>query len=214
MVEILHKINTAAFYEGDKEMSEHAWQHNLVAYLESVIKWLYYKEGWFVTGNLDIFSEKISHPIAPDVLFFKGVALTSQEIAELSSWQIELPDRPPPTVVIEISSKSTGKGDFEEKPEIYRVLGVKEYFAFDPKTYWGKKQKDRLLGWRYNDCAITELKPDADGRVWSEELNSWLVADGLYLRLYDMDTNLRLTKEENLILRLQEKGFDLSEFGL
>jgi Uma2 family endonuclease len=214
MVEVLQKLDTSAFYEGDKEMSEHAWQHSLVSYLESVLKWLYYKEGWFVTGNLDIFSEKITHPIAPDVIFFKGVVLTEQEIGELGSWRIELPHRPPPTVVFEIASKGTWKEDIEQKPEIYRTIGAKEYFAFDPKRYWGRKKQARLKGWSYEGNIATEIEPDEQGRFWSKELDSYLVAEGQHLRLYDANTNLRLTKDEGIVARLRQKGIDLSDLGL
>jgi hypothetical protein len=48
MSQVLHKLDTSAFYEGDKNMVEHARQHFLVRYLESVLRWLYFKEGWFV----------------------------------------------------------------------------------------------------------------------------------------------------------------------
>jgi hypothetical protein len=47
--------------------------------LESVLRWYYLKENWFVTGNLDIYNDKITHPVAPDVLFFKDVTLTEAE---------------------------------------------------------------------------------------------------------------------------------------
>jgi hypothetical protein len=36
-------------------------------------------------------------------------------------------------VVIEITSKSTRKRDEEEKPPIYRDMGVQEYFQYDPR---------------------------------------------------------------------------------
>jgi Uma2 family endonuclease len=132
----------------------------------------------------------------------------------LSQWKIELPHRPPPTVVFEIGSKSTGKADIEQKPIIYQALGVKEYFAFDPKTYWGRKQKHRLLGWRYSETKTEELEPDENGRIWSIELASWVVAEGRDLHLYDVDGKMRLTKAEAILLKLQEKGISLTDLGL
>jgi hypothetical protein len=35
-----------------------------------------------------------------------------------------------------------------------------------------------------------------DGRLWGTKLDSWLVPDGPYLRLYDRDGQMRLTGEE------------------
>jgi Uma2 family endonuclease len=198
MVEIAQKIDTSAFWESELNMVEHARQHSLVGYLEQVLRWFYYKEKWFVTGNLDVLNDKITHPVAPDVMLFKGAVLTEAEIDDLSRWVIQLPHRPPPTVIIEIGSKETGKADVDEKPAIYRVLGAKEYFAFDPKKYWGKRKKHRLLGWRYSETGTVELYPDEYGRIWSEELQSWLVIEVSYLRLYDAEGNMRLTKDEAL----------------
>ncbi len=35
-----------------------------------------------------------------------------------------------------------------------------------------------------------------EGWLWSEQLDSWLVPDGSYLRLYDREGQIRLTGEE------------------
>ncbi|MEI7554232.1 hypothetical protein, partial [Candidatus Chlorohelix sp.] len=40
------------------------------------------------------------------------------------------------------------------------------------------------------------IEPDEQGRMWSEELESWLIEDGGYLRLYDHTGAMRLTKGE------------------
>jgi Uma2 family endonuclease len=222
MSQVLQKLDTSAFYEGDQPMVEHARQHFLIEYLESVIRWLYFKENWFVVGNLELDSEKITNPISPDIMFFKGVTLTEAEIDDLSLWRIELPQRPPPTVVFEIGSKSTGPTDIREKPEIYRVLGVKEYFAFDPKTYWGKKQPVRLKGWRYENEVATEIQPDQQGRLWSAELDSFIGREGSQLFLYDQTNKMRLTEKEGektqerdrIFNKLRAQGINPEDLGL
>jgi len=79
------------------------------------------------------------------------------------------------------------------------LMGVKEYFAYDPNEprIYPKRIGKRLLGWRYGtDKQAVTIKPDEQGRMWSEELESWLVADGGYLRLYDRAGAMRLTKGE------------------
>ena len=109
--------------------------------------------------------------------------------------------RPAPSVVFEISSKETWAEDLKLKPEEYRQMGVKEYFAYDPNvpTLWTEKRKKtelRLKGWRYEGGEITELSLNADGWLWSEALDSFLGPDTEMLRLYDKDKKLRLTKAE------------------
>jgi hypothetical protein len=43
---------------------------------------------------------------------------------------------------------------------------------------------------------MREMPLRPDGSLWSIHLNSFLVPDGKYLRLYDQGRNMRLTKEE------------------
>ena len=43
---------------------------------------------------------------------------------------------------------------------------------------------------------MRELSAGRDGRIWSFHLESWLVPEGEYLRLYDNQDNLRLNVGE------------------
>lgn len=181
-----------------EEMPESQPQIDLSDYLRDLLKYLYLVAGWFVTGNLAVFPPTKNYPftyLAPDVALFKGVKVSEQEKARLNSWLMRKPNRPAPTVVFEISSKETWQQDLEAKPEHYQLLGVKEYFAYDPQGYW-QNATTQLRGWRYTNGVTEELKVDKRGWLWSEELESYLVPDGVYLRLYDQDLKRRLTKDE------------------
>ena len=111
-------------------------------------------------------------------------------------------DGPPPRVVFEIASKDTWRQDLEEKPAKYALMGIKEYFVYDPnsRSFWtGQWRKhNRLIGWRRNPASgqYELLVKDAAGRLWSEELASWLVVEGEGLRLYNAEGQLRLTEAE------------------
>ena len=173
-------------------------QMNLFIYLLDVLRWLYRKESWLVAGNINIYASPnlLEYPLAPDVAVFK-VRLTEQE-QQLRSWKMLEANRPAPSVVFEIGSESTFLDDIRTKPDKYGKLGVREYFAYDPHEprLW-RKYGGRLLGWRYTDEGeAAPIEPDEQGRIWSEELESWLVADGGYLRLYDRAGAMRLTKGE------------------
>ncbi|MEI7556732.1 hypothetical protein, partial [Candidatus Chlorohelix sp.] len=66
---------------------------------------------------------------------------------------------------------------------------------------------------RYTDEGeAAPIEPDEQGRLWSEELESWLAADGLFLRLYDRNGAMRLTKgEAEREGRLAERVMRLAE---
>ncbi|MEI6047159.1 MAG: Uma2 family endonuclease, partial [Chloroflexota bacterium] len=162
-------------------MGESVAQQDLMSHLISLLKELYHIEGWFVSGNLNIYrtADKKEYPLAPDVALFKGVVLSRATRVPLRSWKMVLPERPAPTVVFEICSKETWKDDLKKKPEKYRQMGVKEYYAYDPNMpqYWSDRP-NRLRGWHYQAGELIELKLDERGWLWSNELDSWLVPDG------------------------------------
>ena len=111
-------------------------------------------------------------------------------------------DGPPPRVVFEVASLETWRADLEQKPLIYAKMGVKEYFVFDPQPKLGVwtrewRDKNRLIGWRLqSDGSYQELEKDAQGQIWSEQLESWLVMQGKRLRLYTAEGELRLNSTQ------------------
>jgi Uma2 family endonuclease len=168
----------------------------LVRYLMLILEWLYHEQGWYIAENLGIYQTRDSHekPMAPDVAVFKGVALSKQERRQLRSWKLAQAERPAPTVVFEIASDETWQNDVEDKPSAYARMGVKEYFFYDPRE--PKLVATRLRGWLNVDGRCFEQTPDGGGRLWSEELQSYLVPDDAILRLFDAEGSARLTGEE------------------
>jgi Uma2 family endonuclease len=103
-----------------------------------------------------------------------------------------------PNVVIELCSPTTIKEDYGHKKDIYeQTLRVNDYFCFDPDT-------GVLDGWRLKRRKYVPLKPNADGRLWSEELGLWvgpwhgdvLGYDDTWLRFFDKDGRLVLDETE------------------
>jgi hypothetical protein len=116
----------------------------------------------------------------------------------LRSWKISL-TRPAPQIVFEIASEETWKNDVLEKPLKYATIGVKEYFFYDPDdSKHRRRPRRKLIGWQLNKTTGTaiEMVPDQQGRLWSQQLESFLVPDGMYLRLYDNNNQRRLTEAE------------------
>jgi Uma2 family endonuclease len=174
------------------ETSVHAM---LVHYLVEVLTRLLQGQLCAIYENLNFYQtdEYYEYPLAPDIAVIKGVAFR-----HLRSWKVDQTG-PAPQVVFEIASEETWKKDLREKPMRYAMMGVEEYFAYDPNEQpLLRATKRRLFGWHLGKetAAVRELPTGPDGRVWSSHLDSFLVPAGEYLRLYDRSGQLRLTEAE------------------
>jgi Uma2 family endonuclease len=180
----------------DEEMSE-SEPHDAVLYnLTLVLRWLFYVEKWYIARNLRLYvtADRLEKPLAPDAAVFIGVPYSRVRGRNIKSWTIRPPEQPAPRVVFEIISDDSWDRDINEKPARYASMGIQECFVYDPRPY--PAEDERLRGWRNDGGVAVALIPDKDGRIWSVELESWLVSDGLDLRLYDRDGRMRLTGEK------------------
>ncbi len=95
-----------------------------------------------------------------------------------------------PNVIIELLSNSTAKVDKGLKFELYQeTFRTPEYFWFHPNTL--EFQGFRLVGGKYQ-----ALEPNAQGWLWSQQLELFL---GIYeskLRFFNVDNQLVATPEE------------------
>lgn len=200
----------------EDQMGDSGPQDWLMRYLVQVLEELFRAEKWMVTANRNMYHEALDNSeklIVPDIAVFKGIDVPPEEQPYITSWDMRKGNKPCPPLVIEVSSSSTYAGDIEpgKKPRLYGLVGVKEYFAYDPNRpqVWPRRIGTRLLGWQYNAQGQPQpIKPNQKGWLWSDLLESWLVADGLYLRLYDRNEQLRLTAEaaKAEVLRLESNA--------
>ena len=171
------------------ETSVHA---ALVHYLVEVLKWLFRGQACAVYQNLNFYQtpNPREYPLAPDIAVITGV-----NFRHVRSWRVGKTG-PAPQVVFEIASEETWKKDLQEKPMQYAQMGVGEYFAYDPNDpHAWRGSSQRLFGWQLErgKRAMRELPVDASGRLWSPSLDSFLVPETEYLRLYDRNGLLRLS---------------------
>jgi len=183
-------------------MGETSIHAELVRYLMLVLTWLFHGQRCAIYENLNFYQtpDPHEHPLAPDIAVIKGV-----EYQHLRSWKVGRTE-PAPHVVFEIASDETWRKDVEEKPLLYAQMGVDEYFFYDPDgAPKGRRTRRKLIGWQLNQAAgqMQEMPTDQQGHLWSQQLESWLVPDGAYLRLYDRDHHLRLTKDEAETIRAE-----------
>jgi Uma2 family endonuclease len=188
--------------EGE-ELGQSRFHFAALKYLIAVLEWLFAGQKLTVLSEVNFYQtdQPKELPKCPDLAVVDGSPEEVLSVEETPSYYVG-EDGPPPRVAFELASKETWKIDLEDKPALYAALGIKEYFAFDPnvKTVWTRswREQNRLIGWRLdeNTGEYVRLPKDETGRMWSEELQSWLVVEGPLLRLYSADGERRLTQGE------------------
>jgi Uma2 family endonuclease len=106
-----------------------------------------------------------------------------------------------PAFVLEVVSPSSVRRDQEEKREAYRILGAEEYALFTPRL----GAPSTLAGHRRApDGTFAPWLPDAQGRLWSETLELYLVARDEALRAQPPDGAVLPTYEEAQAARLRD----------
>ena len=133
--------------------------------------------------------------IGPDVYFVNGVD-GSRKRRYWATWD---EDGRYPDVIIELLSDSTERTDLTTKKDLYATrFRTPEYFCIGYEV-------GRLLGWRLGSGLVYEpIVPDADGRLWSEQLQlsigpwqgSFLTETYTWARFYDQDGALVPTPDE------------------
>jgi Uma2 family endonuclease len=155
--------------EGDKQ------RRNLSYATEALKLWFEQLPDVYVSGNMFIRYEKdgAEKRIAPDIFVVFGTS--KEDRVSYTVWEEEqVPD-----FVLEITSKGTVTKDRDQNPLIYRDLGVKEYFQYDPTGEYLKPtslQGVRLKNGEYVAIASSVL-PDGTLSLHSQTL-------GLDLHLY------------------------------
>ena len=125
-----------------KPMAETEVHIDALIYLREALK-DYFRESpqVYVAGNMLLYYEE-GNPaacVAPDVFVVKGVAKHERRTYKL--WE----EDQPPTVVFEITSRGTRLEDLGTKRALYAMLGVQEYFLYDPL---GEYLRPPLQGFR------------------------------------------------------------------
>ena len=198
---IEHTSDEVAYYYYDSHpteedlMGETLPHAQLVHYLMEVLTWLFRDRLCAIYENFNFYQtqDKYEKPLAPDLAVIKGI--THRPVR---SWRVGM-HGPAPHVVFEIASEDTWKRDLLEKPDKYTVMGVQEYFAYDPnEPPLRRSEPSRLIGWQLDKDTgrMQKMLPGPGGRLWSHHLDSLLVPNGAYLRLYDREGHLRLTQGE------------------
>jgi Uma2 family endonuclease len=149
--------------EGDKQ------RRNLSYATEALKLWFEQLPDVYVSGNLFIRYEEngAEKRVAPDIFVVFGTS--NEDRVSYTVWE---EDGRVPDFVLELTSKGTVTKDRKQNPLIYKSLGVKEYFQYDPSGGSLKPtslQGVRLVNGKYKPIPILTL-PDGTLSLHSETL--------------------------------------------
>jgi Uma2 family endonuclease len=145
----------------------------------------------YVSGNMMMYYER-GDPAAcfsPDVFVAMGAGDTERRVYKL--WA----EACGPTVVFEISSRSTSLEDEGNKKVRCQRLGVQEYWLYDPE---GEYLDPRLQGYRLKAWHYMPIAPEGDGTLISEALGLRMGLDSGLLAVYEQATGNRLLRSGEL----------------
>ncbi len=182
------------FYpESDGEpMGETDTHRKLILHLTSCLDIFFAeREDVYVSGNIMFYYVEgdPTQVISPDVMVCFGIPKGDR--TSYKTWQ---ENDVVPSVVIELSSRGTWRKDFMEKKTLYEVLGVKEYYIFNPLE---PKTAPAFTAYELKNGEFKAVKIE-NNRVKSEVLGLELVVEGKTLRLFNPANNQFLKTAEDL----------------
>jgi Uma2 family endonuclease len=169
-----------------KPMGETDFHVSVIAYLRAALR-LFFRQATdvYVAAN-NLFYYEEGNPavfVSPDVYVVRGVSKQDRRTYKL--WE----ESTAPCAIFEITSRSARREDLGDKRALYEMLGVSEYFLFDPQAEYLKPQ---LQGFRLLEDFYAPIPHEADGAVHSNELGLLLRPEQNLLRLIDPATNQML----------------------
>ena len=188
MSAVTSTVEKHIFYpESDgKPMAETPVHIDALIYLREALK-DYFRDNpqVYVAGNMLLYYEEgnPSSCVAPDVFVVRGV--TKHERRTYKLWEEEQP----PTVIFEITSRSTRLEDVGTKRALYAMLEVQEYFLYDPL---GEYLRPPFQGYRLEGGEYQRLLPASEGRFVSRALGLELHLEAGQLRVVQPATGERL----------------------
>jgi Uma2 family endonuclease len=151
--------------------------------------WWRDKDDFYASGNLTVYCnpQKIKSRDfrGPDFFVVLGT-----ERKPRRSWTVWDEGGKYPHLIIEILSKSTAAVDRGLKKQLYQdIFRTPDYFWFDPETL-------EFAGFHLIDGQYQSLEPNAQGWLWSHQLQLHLGIFNNQLQFFTPDQQLVLTESE------------------
>jgi len=183
-----------------KPVGETDFHIAVIFYLRQALRHFFlHAEKVYVAANMFFYYEEgnPSAVTAPDTFAVKGVGKHDRRVYKL--WE----ETVAPCVTFEITSLSSKVEDLGTKKGLYEMLGVREYFLFDPL---GEYLEPRLQGFEREGRFFRPMTLPAEGVLRSRELGLILRPEGPMLRLVDANTGLPLPTLDEAMGHAQESA--------
>jgi Uma2 family endonuclease len=183
------KFPPCGLYSDEPELESYLHLQQIIILL-SCLEWFWRERNdFFAAGNLTIYYNeqqlKSRDFRGPDFFVVLGTDRTPRK-----SWTIWEEGGKYPNFIVEILSPSTANVDRSEKKLLYQdVFRTPDYFWFDPNTL-------EFQGFHLLDGVYQPLQPNAEGWLWSQQLELYLGITQQQLRFF--------TPEGTLVPTLQE----------
>jgi Uma2 family endonuclease len=184
-----------------KPVGETDFHISAIFYLRQALKHIFRgAETTYVAADMLLYYEEgmPSSVICPDVFVVKGVGKHDRRTYKL--WE----EKATPCVVFEVTSRTSRIEDQATKRGLYEILGVREYFLFDPLDEY---LVPRLQGFRLVEGSYQRIPASPDGTMRSEEIGFILRPEGPLLKLVDPVTDRAIpTLDEAMDLARAEES--------
>ena len=147
--------------------------------------------GAWVAGNFFLCYER-GNPrahVAPDVMVAKGLQPRERRPNYL------LWEEKPPSLIVEVTSRSTRREDLGKKKSLYERFGTEEYVLFDPLDEY---LRPRLQGYRLDRGRFQPMSLEDDGSLRSRTTGLTFRPEGQRMRLVDSLTGKPILWHEEL----------------
>jgi Uma2 family endonuclease len=184
------KCPPCGLYSDEPELESYLHLQQIILLL-SCLEWFWReRDDFFAAGNLTIYYNeqqiKSRDFRGPDFFVVLGTDRTPRK-----SWTIWEEGGKYPNFIVEILSSSTAKVDRTEKKRLYQdVFRTPDYFWFDPDTL-------EFEGFHLLDGVYQPLQPNADGWLWSQQLELYLGITQRQLRFFTPEGTLVPTLQES-----------------
>jgi Uma2 family endonuclease len=152
--------------------------------------------GAWVAGNFFLCYER-GNPrahLAPDVMVAKG--LDQRFRPNYLLWEEK-----PPSLIVEVTSRSTRREDLGKKKSLYERFGTEEYVLYDPLDEY---LKPRLQGYRLDRGRFQPIPLEADGSLRTRTTGLTFRPEGQRMRLVDSLTGKPILWHEESLAALQD----------
>lgn len=166
--------------------------------IECLDWWWRDRQDFYVAGNLTVYyspqQRKADQFRGPDFFVVLGTERKSRP-----SWVVWQEDGKYPNVIIEVLSNKTAATDRGLKKQIYQdIFRTPNYFWFDPKSL--EFRGFELVSGQYQD-----LQPNAQGYLWSQQLDLYLGVHDRKLRFFTAQGALVPTPHEAALAEQQQR---------